>query len=265
MTKFCYMSDTHLEFGGRDFDLPDADVLLLAGDICLAYDLLESNCGTLQGSNARKFFKDVSAKYKHVAWVPGNHEYYGSSIKETSDIVNQFIVSENLFNITFGQFGSITVKDVKIVFATLWTDIKNKDPLIMSQGKQSMSDYCQIMIEVDGRNLQLHPSDVYDLHVKHREHIKNEVVGHDKVIVMTHHAPNMLSSKSDNITSLDYMYCCTDMDDIILDNPQIKVWVHGHLHTEMKYTIGETEIMSNCRGYYGYEPTQHFKVNVFEL
>jgi hypothetical protein len=39
----------------------------------------------------------------------------------------------------------------------------------------------------------------------------------------------------------------------IMDHPQIKTWVHGHMHDAVDYMIGETRILSNPRGYKGYE------------
>jgi hypothetical protein len=39
----------------------------------------------------------------------------------------------------------------------------------------------------------------------------------------------------------------------MLDHPEIRVWTHGHTHDEFKYTIGETTVVCNPRGYHGYE------------
>ena len=45
----------------------------------------------------------------------------------------------------------------------------------------------------------------------------------------------------------------SDLSDLILDNPQIKFWTHGHIHTQFDYMIGTTRILCNPRGYAGYE------------
>ena len=37
------------------------------------------------------------------------------------------------------------------------------------------------------------------------------------------------------------------------NHPQIKLWTHGHTHDVFDYVIGETRIVCNPRGYYGYE------------
>jgi predicted phosphodiesterase len=73
------MSDLHFEMradGGaeliRELDPTGVDVLVMAGDITMArhYADLES------------VFKPLVRKYRHILYVPGNHEYYKSSPRE---------------------------------------------------------------------------------------------------------------------------------------------------------------------------------------
>jgi hypothetical protein len=45
----------------------------------------------------------------------------------------------------------------------------------------------------------------------------------------------------------------SDLNDFILDHPQIKLWTHGHTHEPFDYMIGSTRIVCNPRGYSGYE------------
>jgi hypothetical protein len=45
----------------------------------------------------------------------------------------------------------------------------------------------------------------------------------------------------------------SDLDQFILDRPQIKLWTHGHTHHEFDYMIGSCRVMCNPRGYDGYE------------
>jgi hypothetical protein len=41
----------------------------------------------------------------------------------------------------------------------------------------------------------------------------------------------------------------SDLTDIMLDNPHIKLWTHGHTHNAFDYMIGETRVVCNPRGY----------------
>ena len=57
----------------------------------------------------------------------------------------------------------------------------------------------------------------------------------------------------------------SDLSNLILDNPQIKYWLHGHTHQQVDYMVGETRVMCNARGYAGYEESG-FDVNfTFEV
>jgi hypothetical protein len=75
-----------------------------------------------------------------------------------------------------------------------------------------------------------------------------------KVVVVTHHSPSKASIKpkyaGDNLMNGAYS---SDLSEFILDNPQIKLWTHGHTHDVFDYMIGGTRIVCNPRGYKGYE------------
>lgn len=264
--KIAFCGDLHLEFGGRDFDLPDADVLLLAGDICVIEHLSDEYTFDRQGQQTAQFFMDVSAKYKRVIWIPGNHELYGGVMGDPSTkIVTEFFARYFITNIEYTSCDKIIIDDVTIVAATLWTDFNRGDPSVMYHIQYSMNDYHQIMIDRDGIGGYITPMDIYYTHENHRNFIKSSL-NYDKVIVMSHHAPNLLSAGGNRPSNLDYGYCCTDVDDMILDNPQIKYWVCGHTHTRREYKIGETTVLSNCRGYKNYEKdAETFEIKVIEV
>lgn len=45
----------------------------------------------------------------------------------------------------------------------------------------------------------------------------------------------------------------SQLDDFILDNPRIKLWIHGHTHTKFDYMVGDyTRVVCNPRGYTGH-------------
>ena len=41
----------------------------------------------------------------------------------------------------------------------------------------------------------------------------------------------------------------SDLTDIMLDHPQIKLWTHGHTHHTFDYMIGNCRVVCNPRGY----------------
>lgn len=58
------ISDLHMEFDEYKYDLPESDVLVLAGDIC----------------------NDAWIEKPNVIHVPGNHEYYGRKLKTYNEV-----------------------------------------------------------------------------------------------------------------------------------------------------------------------------------
>jgi hypothetical protein len=53
----------------------------------------------------------------------------------------------------------------------------------------------------------------------------------------------------------------SDLSELILDNPQIVLWTHGHMHDPFDYMIGTTRVVCNPRGYAGHDP----QADLFEL
>jgi hypothetical protein len=96
----------------------------------------------------------------------------------------------------------------------------------------------------------LQPSDAHALHQQAVEWLKEELPRHQRVIVLSHHAPCMQSAAGIfyNTMWLDSAYASNQVD-LILANPQIEVWCHGHSHWDVDYKIGETRIIANHRGY----------------
>lgn len=267
--KIAIASDMHLEHGGWDFDFPEADVLVLAGDILVIDDLRKSFELTNHGIIARNFLIEAAALYKHIIYIPGNHEFYGGYIDNSSDLVFKFFDELGIKNISFGSKGTVTVDDVTFIFATLWTDLKKSNPIVVASA--NMADYDHIMIldsHTQSGSRHLNPLDTVHIHDEHKKFISD--MWHDqakKVVVVTHHAPNLMSRERDVLSVSDYYYCCTDLDDFILDRSNIKYWIHGHLHTRKEYTIGNTRVISNCRGYFIHESekVKSFKVKVIDV
>ena len=55
-----------------------------------------------------------------------------------------------------------------------------------------------------------------------------------------------------------------DLEAFIRENTNIKYWFHGHIHEYNNYMIGETNIVSNPRGYYKHHECEEHDNN-FEI
>jgi hypothetical protein len=52
----------------------------------------------------------------------------------------------------------------------------------------------------------------------------------------------------------------------MLDNPNIKLWTHGHTHEDFDYMVGSTRVFCNPRGYHDYEErADHFELKCVEI
>jgi Icc-related predicted phosphoesterase len=87
-----------------------------------------------------------------------------------------------------------------------------------------------------------------------------------KCVVVGHHTPSHQSChdmyKGDYIMNGGYH---SDLSEMILDRPQIKLWTHGHTHHCFDYMIGETRVVCNPRGYANYEDTGWDPEKVIEV
>ena len=79
-----------------------------------------------------------------------------------------------------------------------------------------------------------------------------------KIIVVTHFAPSIKSIDSKYLnkpnrfsspgSELNAVYA-NNLEQFIMDNPQIKYWFHGHVHSCFDYNIGNCRVVCNPFGY----------------
>lgn len=263
--KVIFGSDFHLEDHERDFEFPPGDILILAGDIFQVSDLLPENEYAIIGSRVRRFINSALKVYDKVIHTPGNHEQYDSNIGNTQKIINNYLKSENITRYIYGATGVEKSGDVTFIFSTLWTDIKKGSPIIVRAN--IMNDYKYITInDSDGYERNLNPYDTMEIHQEHKKFLEDQLaINPGKVVVVTHHAPHSMSQINESKSIGDFYYCCTDMENCLLDNPQIVYWIHGHLHTRHDYEIGSTKIISNCRGYKTEKMSKSFSLSEIEV
>lgn len=261
--KINVISDLHLEFS--DLTLPGGDILILSGDICEAKNLkpnmynpemvlLEHERKDRRPDRYNRFFEEECSKYKEVIMVMGNHEHYGFNYQKT-----YVRIAENLpDNIVLLENQTHTIEDVVFIGATLWTDMNKGDPLTLWHVKQNMSDFKEVTMfnEVKNAYHKLTPERVMEDFYKSKNFIQETVKDKfdQKFVVVTHHAPSRASTHPRYADSnlLNGAYS-SDLSEFILENPQIKLWTHGHTHDKFDYMFGSTRIVCNPRGYFGYE------------
>ena len=260
--KLALVSDVHLEFADWYPCNPDqADVLLLAGDIMLASDLN----GTYKSERFKEFLTNCKREYKDVIYIMGNHEHYNGDFATSHELLREAC---DINSIDFLDKEVATINNVTFIGGTLWTDMNKEDPKTMNQISYLMNDFRIIQNSnkttsfkdtkgnFQQRYSKFSPEDCVEDHKAFLKVIDDTITGNPTgtFVVVGHHAPSKKSTKpgyeKDLIVGGAYS---SDLDEFILSHPQIKAWVHGHTHDKFDYMIGSTRIVSNARGYVGYE------------
>jgi Icc-related predicted phosphoesterase len=258
--QFQLMSDVHLEF--CDHKLPGGDILLLAGDIVVADYLrterTDSRANDLR-ETAKKFFREECAKYNKVYYITGNHEHYSGYFEDTNHILESFLAGTN---VQFLDKENVDLGDGVVLWgACLWTDYDKGNYFALNEARRSMNDFSHIKrhglvnYAWNGSSTKnLTPEETAVDNTQARESLMKCLADNvdKKVIVMSHHGPSMKSCHprfGGTESALNYAYNNTGLEKIMLDNPQLKVWVHGHTHDTHDYMIGETRVICNPRGY----------------
>ena len=221
------MSDLHLEFK-EYLPTPVDSTLLLAGDI-LTYKTYRNNKTKRKRYDA--FLDHVSREWDNVVAIMGNHEYYGWNGE-----VEPFIRSlYERYGIHFLENNVVTINNVRIAGAVLWTDFFGNQPYYHNIVSRGMNDYI-----VTGLTSQI----TYDKHIRSLKFLRQA----NADVVITHHAPSVKSVHDMYIGSPLNAGYYSDLPDFV-DEIKPKVWIHGHMHHPVNYMIGKTNVLANPRGY----------------
>lgn len=268
-------SDIHLEFGPFDIrNKQNADVLILAGDICVARDFLREYESTRRRADMYlAFFEQASSEFEHVLYIMGNHEHYNGVFGDTYQVLKSNL--QHIENLMVMNRETFWLDDVCFSGCTLWTDMDKESPRTMLYAKDGMNDY----IKVSGKRYEngygfrtLTPAETIEEHKKDLEFIQdqyNNIQQTERMVVIGHHLPSFLSihEKFKNMkdSELNGAYA-SELHDFIWDRPNIKHWIHGHAHIPVEYMINKTHVFSNPRGYIGRESwAADFKLKYVEV
>jgi len=229
------VSDLHLDFQAWHPELiPGSfDVLAVAGDI-----------GHL--STAALFFADFIGKYKvPVVVVLGNHEYYDKIYQDTILQWKELEKDPRMhgrLHVLVNE--SVEIEGKRFVGTTLWTRIP---PSRFNLMIQHMADFKYISYaHPDGGSVQLTPSLTSELFEENINFLENELQEGDYLI--THHGVSEQSIHPRYDGMLENCGWVTDLEDFILRKRPAIVH-HGHVHSNFSYSIGDTRVICNPRGY----------------
>jgi predicted phosphohydrolase len=230
---FQYASDLHLEFPENEVELwksnlkPMADTLLLAGDIVPFKKITQQEW----------FFDYLSANFKLTYWVPGNHEYYHDDLASKRGFFEEQI-RPNVFLVN--DF-AVTVNDIRLIFATMWTDVKPNHHLEL---QRRMNDFH--LISMHGKSLTCD-----DLSIEHKRSVafvKNELTSLPgiKKVVITHHVPTFMNYPPEYFGDVLNEGFAVNLTDYICDHGP-DYWIYGHHHQNVPGF--KTSLITNQMGY----------------
>ena len=263
--KIALVSDIHLEFGDLDFENDSgADVLILGGDICVGADMAQRDPYNTMGEHYRSnqfhaFFQRCCERFPHVIFIVGNHEHYHGDFAKTvphfRDVLgylpNLHILEKEIF----------VLDDITFIGGTLWTDMNKRSVRTLHEISRMMNDFRCVdhsakLADERGWGGRFTTTDAADDHDAMLAFVRTTVEANPagRYVVVGHHAPSRLSThpKYAHDTIMNGGYS-SELDDFILDHPQIKLWTHGHTHEDFDYQIGSCRILCNPRGYVNYE------------
>lgn len=233
---FQVMSDLHFEFmndsqirttvnriivAGKE---KKTDALILAGDIHTDSEKLLD------------IFQQLAKHYSIIVFVPGNHDYYHSSLSVKD---GEFYVMETKCDslVSLNSY-AITTEDenIRIIGCCLWSPSASDSDCYRISDSHAIKNYCSVL-----------PTSFF-----HKKFLEDQIFSRNKPdIVITHFVPSpelILRDIHDDPT-LDKFF--TGNIDFHQEGMEVKYWIFGHSHLPRHQMIARnpTKFICNPHGY----------------
>ncbi|KAF8577551.1 hypothetical protein K439DRAFT_1649058 [Ramaria rubella] len=254
------MSDLHLEFhlrpatghsgpGYQVFDFPvGANNLALLGNI-----------GLTTQAGLFDFFHRQLLRFENIFFLLGNHEGYNSTYEAAREKIHEFLRWINDRRASGEQLGSFIFMDrtryditdrVTILGCTLWSYVPSSHAAeVMRAG---LNDFRRVDNWTPEDYRAAHLTDVEWLNETCRNLRENEP--DREVVIFTHHGPTTkgtLKPEHEN-TELSCAFV-TEMSLQPCWSRPVKLWAFGHTHKCVDFLRDGVRVVSNQRGYEGFE------------
>lgn len=209
------------------------DVLVLAGDIT------ELTPGAFNATQI--IFETFARHWKRVLYVPGNHEFYETSIDE--GLYQLFEIEARLREkgLDFRVLHTgrvIEIEGQRFLGATMWQPWPSHEEL---RSIKRISDH-------------YHIKDFYKEAARQfsdwKAFLEKELKRGD--IVVTHHTPSYQSCGEEwKGSSVNWWFHTPQVEPLIVERMP-RMWIHGHVHGPFDYYLdSDTRVICNPRGYPG--------------
>lgn len=240
------ISDLHQEFGEVPLPRVDCDCVVFAGDV-------DTKTNGLMWLFQQ--FRDVP-----VIYICGNHEFYGENYPS---LIGKLKMRAEGTNVHVLENESVTLGGIRFFGCTLWTDMALMgdwtDGAVLAGDK--MNDYKRVRNSARGYK-RLSPRDTRRAHLESVTAMREFFSAGDarSSVIVTHHAPSLQSLPERRRTEAISCAYASNLDDLILEH-QPRLWIHGHIHHNNDYMIGETRVLANPRAYPD-DPNSEFVPNL---
>jgi predicted phosphodiesterase len=230
-------SDLHLDVNrAYPFRLPEPrpahDVVIIAGDVREGM------------ASSVRWIVEQGLNEHPVIFVGGNHEFY--RYDRHRELAEGRTEAERHRNIHLLECDVITIGEVLFIGATLWTDYALFADIATAKAHAAfaLNDHRLIRTERGPWT----PQDCGDEHLAARAFIRRQLdqSGDRKAVVVTHHGPSLKSIAPryrQDVLSAAFASDCERLGE------RAALWVHGHVHSQARYQIGDCRVVCNPRGY----------------
>lgn len=232
--RFQIASDLHLEMLYRFANyrviepVPDADALILAGDIH-------------SHTHAIKAFAGWPVP---IYYVHGNHEGYSAHYFGVTAVIARAATGTHVHYL---ERNAIYLAGVRILGTCLWTDyeLDGHAPAAMREAQRHLRDHSSIRVGDGG---YFTPAIARAEHMKSRAWLQEQLAlpFDGTTVVVTHHGPHPKSVHPRYAGDLLNAAFVSELTSLV---EKADLWVHGHVHDSFDYKVRRCRVVANPRGY----------------
>jgi predicted phosphodiesterase len=226
------LSDLHCEAAPFDPPPAAADLVVLAGDI---------------DNGAAGVVWAAAAFDAPVLYVAGNHEPYDGEFHATRSALRAAAEGTNVHVLDCGE---LVLGGVRFLGCTLWTDFALNGAAGRTLALEKYGAWLVDFRAIRWRDRMFAVDDLTGLHAADRAWLTGRLLAPfpGPTVVVTHHPPHPGSIAPKFTAHPLNPAFVSNLEDLM---GRARLWVHGHTHSALDYTVRGTRVVCNARGYPG--------------